>query len=93
METSLPSAQPAGEQAAKQGGDAADHGQQHGEADEGRKHPCRLPLAGPEGSAAAGYQQAVTAALDQLAVAILGQVRMQPAAVPAGGAGRAVGLL
>ena len=43
METSLPSAQPAGEQAAKQGGDAADHGQQHGEADEGGKHPRRLP--------------------------------------------------
>src|SRR5918994_2790787 len=48
-------------------------------------------LSGPEGSAAAGDQQPVTAALDQLAVAVVGQLGPAAAGMPAGRAGRAVG--
>ena len=77
MAAGLASAQPAGEQAAGQGGGAADQGQQQRQADEGGKHQPIPPLAGPEGSAAAGDQQPVTAALDQLAVVVIGQVGMQ----------------
>ena len=92
MAAGLASAQPAGQQAAGQGGGAADQGQQQRQADEGGKHRAP-PSAGPEGSAAAGDQQPVTAALDQLPVAVIGQVGLAAAGVPAGGAGRAVGLV
>jgi hypothetical protein len=93
MPASLASAESPGQETAGQGGSAADQGQQQREADEGGEHQPIPSSAGPEGSAAAGDQQPVTAALDQLPVAVLGEVGMQTAGVPAGGAGGAVGLL
>jgi hypothetical protein len=47
---------------------------------------------GPQGSAAAGDQQAITAALDELPVAVLGQVGMTAAGCASRSRRRAVGL-
>ena len=93
MPAGLASPQPPGQQAAGQGGGAADQGQQHATARRGWQASAPPPSAGPQGSAAAGDQQPVTAALDQLPVAVIGQVGLAAAGVPAGGAGRAVGLV
>jgi hypothetical protein len=43
MTASLASPEPPAEQTAEQGDGAADQGQQHGQPDEGGKHPHRLP--------------------------------------------------
>ena len=93
MPAGLTSPQPPGQETAGQGGGAADQGQQHATGRRGWPASAPPPSAGPQGSTAPGDQQAVTAALDQLAVAVIGQVGLQAAGVPAGGAGRAVGLL
>src|SRR5829696_4353590 len=83
MHMGLASPQPPAEQAADQGGGAADHRQQQRQPDEGGKHQPIPPLAGPQGSAAAGDQQPVTATLHELAVAVIGQIGRTAAAVPA----------
>ena len=90
MPAGLAGPQPPAEQDAGQGGGAADQGQQQRQADQGGQHQ-RTPPPGPQGSAAAGDQQPVTAALDQLPVAVVGQVGPAAAGMPAGRAGRAVG--